>query len=61
MAQSTKSKPVLFGVFNVLIILLASWLTWYLLIDPTGPLGLYPNKAAGVMFLDHYWSSVVCI
>ena len=50
MAQSTKSKPVLFGLFNVLIILLASWLTWYLLIDPTGPLGLYPNKAGGVMF-----------
>ena len=50
MEQTAKAKPVLFGVLNCLIILLVSWLTWYLVIDPTGPIALYPNKAGGLIF-----------
>jgi len=50
MAQGAKARPVLYGVLAPLIILLVSWLTWYLIIDPTGPIALYPNKAGGFIF-----------
>lgn len=50
MTQNAKAKPVLYGVLAPLLIFLVSWLTWYFVIDPTGPLAIYPHKAGGFIF-----------
>jgi len=47
----------LFGLLNVLIIFVVFWLTWYLFIDPTGPVKTYPNIAGAGMF----WMIIVIV